>query len=227
MTEIGIAPHGADSALTKLMTLFGAPPLLDNETIDRFKEVFSGLFAALGPEDFLMDSLVYHLAIETHRIFRLMRYEAQLLIKYEREQRKAFAELSRRTALEMGMKEVREKYPNAAKTDPQYLDAIAEVKKLAASDYREEMDSLPSNLDYLNASEGCADLLEKIELRIGRAVKRRDDILRQIGWHHVALARRLRKTSDAVIEGLVSQSAEEVPMIGQRMSKPDPIGTTP
>ena len=76
-----IPTYDADTALTKLIKLLGPPPLLRNENFDDFKEVFAELFAALGPEDFLIEVDVYHLSIETWRIFRLTRYEAVMLNK--------------------------------------------------------------------------------------------------------------------------------------------------
>ena len=53
----------ADAVLAKLIKLFGPPPLLRNESIDDFKKVFAELFAAVGPEDFLMEERVYRLAV--------------------------------------------------------------------------------------------------------------------------------------------------------------------
>jgi len=82
-----IPTYDADTALTKLIKLLGPPPLLRNENFDDFKEVFAELFAALGPEDFLMEVQVYHLAIETRLIFRLTRYEAAQLNQLEKDQR--------------------------------------------------------------------------------------------------------------------------------------------
>ena len=65
-----IPTNKADASLAKLMKLFGPPPLLRNESLDDFKKVFAELFAAVGPEDFLMEERVYRLAIETRRVRR-------------------------------------------------------------------------------------------------------------------------------------------------------------
>jgi len=196
-----IPTYDADTALTKLIKLLGPPPLLRNENFDDFKEVFAELFAALGPEDFLMEADVFYLAIETRRIFRLTRYEAVTLNKWENDQRHAWAEKSRNTTFENGMKEIREKYPHAAKTDPQYQKDIAKLQELAAADYETDFNYAATDLDYVQAFEERAAFLEKIELRINRALKRRDDILRQIAWWRLGLSKKLRKVSDAIIVG--------------------------
>jgi hypothetical protein len=191
----------ADTALTKLIKLLGPPPLLRNENSEDFKEVFAGLFAALGPEDFLMEANVFYLAIETYRIFRLTRYEAVTLNKWENDQRHAWAEKSRSTTLKSGMKQIREKYPHAAETDPQYQKDIAKLQELAAADYEDDFNYGATDLDYVQATEERSAFLEKIELRINRAHKRRNDILRQIAWYRLGLSKKLRKVSDATIEG--------------------------
>ena len=167
MTE-AIPTYDADTALTKLIKLLGPPPLLRNENFEDFKEVFAELFAALGPEDFLMEADVFYLAIETRRIFRLTRYEAVTLNKWENDQRHAWAEKSRNTTFENGMKEIREKYPHAAKTDPQYQKDVAKLQELAAADNEDDFSYGATDLDYVQATEERSAFLEKIELRINR-----------------------------------------------------------
>ena len=217
MTE-AIPTYDADTALTKLIKLLGPPPLLRNENFEDFKKVFAELFAALGPEDFLMEADVFYLAIETRRIFRLTRYEAVTLNKLENDQRHAWAEKSRSTTLESGMKQIREKYPHAAKTDPQYQKDIAKLQELAAADYETDFNYAATDLDYVQAFEERAAFLEKIELRINRALKRRADILRQIAWCRLGLSKKLRKVSNAIIEGAgrsLGATSVEVTLIPQ------------
>jgi len=210
--------YDADTALTKLIKLFGPPPLLRNEQYEDFKEVFAGLYAALGPEDFLMEVQVYHLAIETRLTFRLTRYEAVKLNKWEKEDRVLRANMMNDINLEGGTKEIREKYPHAAKTDPQYQKDIAKLQELAAADYETDFNYAATDLDYVQAFEERAAFLEKIELRINRALKRRADILRQIAWCRLGLSKKLRKVSNAIIEGAgrsLGATSVEVTLIPQ------------
>jgi len=193
--------YDADTALTKLINLFGRPPLLRNEQFEDFKQVFAGLYAALGPEDFLIEVDVYHLSIETWRTFRLTRYEAVMLNKWEADQRRTLAKKTKNETLKEGMKEIRKNYPNAAETDPQYQEAITKLNENAAAEYESEINLYAIDLDYVQAYEECSASVEKMELRISRAHKRRDDILRQIAWWRLGLSKKLRKFSDAIIEG--------------------------
>ena len=208
--------YDADTALTKLIKLFGPPPLLRNEQYEDFKEVFAGLFAALGPEDFLMEVQVYHLAIETRLIFRLTRYEAVKLNKWEKEDRVLRANMMNDINLEGGTKEIREKYPHVANTDPKYQNAIAELHESLAADYEQAIIGTATDEDYIQGSSECAAFIETLELRINRAHKRRDNILRQIAWQRLGLSKKLRKFSDAIIEGTggsLAATSDMVPLI--------------
>ena len=196
-----IPTHDANVALTKLINLLGPPPLLRNESFEDFKEVFAGLFAALGPEDFLMEVQVYHLAIETRLIFRLTRYEAAQLNQLEKDQRQTSALMVNNQTLASGTKVLREKYPHLGDSDPEYLIAYAKLKEEAAADYQGVLNGAPTDGNYVWVSAECSAFVEKIELRINRALKRRDDILRQIAWWRLGLSKKLRKVSDAIIVG--------------------------
>jgi len=205
MTEI--IPNNAEPVLNKLMKLFGYPPLLRNERLEDFKEVFQELYAALGPDDFLMDVHVYHFAIETWRMYRLMRYEAAILNKHESNQRAAWAEDGRKETIAQGMKEIREKFPRVSDAHPQYLSAVAELKTNANAEYRDNLNSASTDLDYIEAFEHSTARLERIETRISRAFKQRENILRQIALSRLVLSKKLRKMSDRIIEGAVLEAA--------------------
>ena len=212
MTE-EILKSDADVVLTKLMRLFGPPPLHRNESIDTFKEIFAGFFDALGPEDLLSDVLVYHIAIETSRIFRLLRYKTLLEEKRLQDQRIADAIQKKQKALEDGRHSLQMKLSDP-EHENEYSVASGQLHQQLSADYQREIGAAPSDLDYASLVETLNET--KIELRIGRAIKRRDDALKQISWYRIALANKLRKISDNILERAekrIEVKPDEVPLI--------------
>ncbi len=192
--------YDAYGAFAKLIRLFGRPPLLQNERLGDFEEVFVGFFKALEPEDFLVEVDVFHLTIATYDVLRLMRQQAALLNEWQNKGRLEWAKFSTEGMPNEGMREFHGKNPHIAKTDPQYKNALAQLQEAANAEYEQEINRPVTDLDYVHVSVEYSALVEKMDLRINRALKRRDDILRQIAGWRLGLEKKLREVSDAIIE---------------------------
>jgi len=200
-----IPTNKADASLTKLMKLFGPPPLLRNESLDDFKKVFAELFAAVGPEDFLTEERVYRLAIETRRSYRLMRYETLVIESQEKNECQRFAKECEQGFIAVEMEGIREKYPGAPATDPQYLGAVRELRHMADEEYQHRINARPTDIDYVKAWPKDDGLLKEIRSLLSQTLKRCDDLRRQISEHQLASSKRLRKDPAVFIEEAVSQ----------------------
>ena len=205
--------------MAKLIELFGPPPLLRNESIDKFKEAFTGLYKAMDPEDFHVESLVYDLAIETCRVHRLRRHEKELLEKWEQMRCEHLARREHSKAMNVGDARIREKYEACLDDDSDYR---RETEKLSIRESKilfEKLRATPTDLDYVLAS--LIERVERYEFRVNRAIRRRDDVIRQIGWYKLALSKKARKVSNAFIEAAITHvetSSAEVSLIPPRGS---------
>ena len=214
----GTVPTNKADALAKLMKLFGPPPLLRNESIDDFKKVFAELFAAVGPEDFLTEERVYRLAVETWRAYRFMRYEALVIESREKDECQRFAKECEEELIALEMEGIREKYPSAPATDPQYLSAVRELQRLADEEYQYQISARPTDIDYIKAWPKEDDLLKEIRSLLSQTLKRCDDLRRQISEHQLASSKRLSKEPAVFIEEAVTRIdalPDAVPRISQ------------
>jgi len=193
------------SLLAKLMKLFGPPPLLRNESLDDFKKVFAELFAAVGPEDFVMEERVYRLAIETRRSYRLMRYEVLVIERQEKNQRQRSVEEWKKDTLEPGLKDIREDDPDSPASDPQYRSAVTSAEEWVDREYWRQIDADPTDMHYIKAWRQDDGLLKEIRSLLSQALKRCDDLRRQIAEHQLASSKRLRKEPAVFIEEAVPQ----------------------
>jgi hypothetical protein len=187
------------------MKLFGPPPLLLNESLDDFKKVFAELFAAVGPEDFVMEERVYRLAIETWRAYRFTRYETLVIESQEKNECQRFAKECEQGFIAVEMEGIREKFPSAPKTDPQYLSAVRELQRLADEEYQHRINARPTDMDYIQAWPKDDGLLREIRSLFSQTLKRCDDLRRQISEHQLASSKRLRKDPAVFIEEAVLQ----------------------
>jgi len=208
----------ADAVLAKLMKLFGPPPLLRNESLDDFKKVFAELFAAVGPEDFVMEERVYRLAIETRRFYRLMRYEVLVIERQEKDQRQRSVEEWKKDTLEPGLKDIREDYPDSPASDPQYRSAVTSAEEWVDREYWRQIDADPTDMHYIKAWRQDDGLLKEIRSLLSQTLKRCDDLRRQISEHQLASSKRLRKEPAVFIEEAVTRidaMPDAVPRISQ------------
>ena len=193
------------SLLAKLMKLFGPPPLLRNESLDDFKKVFAELFAAVGPEDFVMEERVYRLAIETRRFYRLMRYEVLVIERQEKDQRQRSVEEWKKDTLEPGLKDIREDDPDSPASDPQYRSAVTSAEEWVDREYWRQIDADPTDMHYIKAWRQDDGLLKEIRSLLSQTLKRCDDLRRQISEHQLASSKRLRKEPAVFIEEAVTR----------------------
>ena len=213
-----VPTNKADASLAKLMKLFGPPPLLRNESLDDFKKVFAELFAAVGPEDFLTEERVYRLAIETRRSYRLMRYEVLVIERQEKNQRQRSVEEWKKDTLEPGLKDIREDYPDSPASDPQYRSAVTSAEEWVDREYWRQIDADPTDMHYIKAWRQDDGLLKEIRSLLSQALKRCDDLRRQIAEHQLASSKRLRKEPAVFIEEAVTRidaMPDAVPRISQ------------
>ena len=213
-----IPTNKADAVLAKLMKLFGPPPLLRNESLDDFKKVFAELFAAVGPEDFVMEERVYRLAIETRRFYRLMRYEVLVIERQEKDQRQRSVEEWKKDTLEPGLKDIREDYPDSPASDPQYRSAVTSAEEWVDREYWRQIDADPTDMHYIKAWRQDDGLLKEIRSLLSQTLKRCDDLRRQISEHQLASSKRLRKEPAVFIEEAVTRidaMPDAVPRISQ------------
>jgi hypothetical protein len=213
-----IPTNKADASLTKLMKLFGPPPLLRNESLDDFKKVFAELFAAVGPEDFLTEERLYRLAIETWRAYRFTRYETLVIESQEKNECQRFAKECEQGFIAVEMEGIRQKYPSASATDPRYLSAVRELERLADEEYQRRIDARPKDMDYIQAWPKEGDLLKEIRSLLSQTIKRCDDLRRQISEHQLASSKRLCKETAVFIEEAVTRidtTPNAVPRISQ------------
>src|SRR3974390_2767492 len=210
--------NNTEAALTKLMKLFGPPPLLRNESLDDFKKVFAEVFAAVGPEDFLTEERVYRLAIETRRFYRLMRYEVLVIERQEKNQRQRSVEEWKKDTLEPGLKDIREDYPDSPASDPQYRSAVTSAEEWVDREYWRQIDADPIDVHYIKAWRQDDGLLKEIRSLLSQTLKRCDDLQRQISEHQLASSKRLRKEPTVFIEEAVTRidtKPDAVPRISQ------------
>jgi len=213
-----IPTNKADAVLAKLMKLFGPPPLLRNESLDDFKKVFAELFAAVGPEDFVMEERVYRLAIETRRSYRLMRYEVLVIERQEKNQRQRSVEEWKKDTLEPGLKDIREDDPDSPASDPQYRSAVTSAEEWVDREYWRQIDADPTDMHYIKAWRQDDGLLKEIRSLLSQTLKRCDDLRRQISEHQLASSKRLRKEPAVFIEEAVTRidaMPDAVPRISQ------------
>jgi len=206
------------SLLAKLMKLFGPPPLLRNESLDDFKKVFAELFAAVGPEDFVMEERVYRLAIETRRFYRLMRYEVLVIERQEKDQRQRSVEEWKKDTLEPGLKDIREDDPDSPASDPQYRSAVTSAEEWVDREYWRQIDADPTDMHYIKAWRQDDGLLKEIRSLLSQTLKRCDDLRRQISEHQLASSKKLRKEPAVFIEEAVTRidaMPDAVPRISQ------------
>jgi len=207
-----------NKADAKLMKLFGPPPLLRNESLDDFKKVFAELFAAVGPEDFVMEERVYRLAIETRRFYRLMRYEVLVIERQEKNQRQRSVEEWKKDTLEPGLKDIREDDPDSPASDPQYRSAVTSAEEWVDREYWRQIDADPTDMHYIKAWRQDDGLLKEIRSLLSQTLKRCDDLRRQISEHQLASSKRLRKEPAVFIEEAVTRidaMPDAVPRISQ------------
>ena len=213
-----IPTNKADAVLAKLMKLFGPPPLLRNESLDDFQKVFAELFAAVGPEDFLMEERVYRLAIETWRSYRLLRYEVLVIERQEKNQRQRSVEEWKKDTLQPGLKDIREDDPDSPASDPQYRSAVTSAEEWVDREYWRQIDADPTDMHYIKAWRQDDGLLKEIRSLLSQTLKRCDDLRRQISEHQLASSKRLRKEPAVFIEEAVTRidaMPDAVPRISQ------------
>ena len=211
----GTIPTSKADAVLKL---FGPPPLLRNESLDDFKKVFAELFAAVGPEDFVMEERVYRLAIETRRFYRLMRYEVLVIERQEKNQRQRSVEEWKKDTLEPGLKDIREDDPDSPASDPQYRSAVTSAEEWVDREYWRQIDADPTDMHYIKAWRQDDGLLKEIRSLLSQTLKRCDDLRRQISEHQLASSKRLRKEPAVFIEEAVTRidaMPDAVPRISQ------------
>src|SRR3974390_1695486 len=160
--------NNTEAALTSCRKLFPPPPLLRNESLDDFKKVFAELFAAVGPEDFVMEERVYRLAIETRRSYRLMRYEVLVIERQEKDQRQRSVEEWKKDTLEPGLKDIREDDLDSPASDPQYRSAVTSAEEWVDREYWRQIDADPTDMHYIKAWRQDDGLLKEIRSLLDR-----------------------------------------------------------
>lgn len=190
--------NGCD--LATLIKLFGPPPLIGTEKLERFGEMMNQLLACIGSEDVMVAYLIYEAAIETWRIMRWKRYQALMIQRCDRVTRNFEAQRAKRKEQRNEELDSPPELIKGAESEQDRSFALAELREKVLADSEAASDSA-NETDLVIAFERCIDKVQKAESLINSATERLHDALRQIEWYRTSLAQTLRKKSNEIIEG--------------------------
>lgn len=191
-----LAQHAA-----KLKQLFGPAPVLSSENPDLFDELLVKLLKCFTPEDFLLQTLTWELAVQNWEIARGTRHKT-LVIERRFRQRLKFQE--QRAKLLAKRKAGIVAAPAAANgervSDGQRLVEIRANIESLVDDADEILDRAPAEQEHAWALERSMNYYERLDDRVGIAIRRRNAVLEQFEIYRTGLGQRLRQAADAVIE---------------------------
>ena len=75
-TKSAVEKNPAASAVQKILSLFGPPPLLSTERREHFEQILAQFVAAIAPADAIVQMWVYDVAVLAWEMMRLRRYKA-------------------------------------------------------------------------------------------------------------------------------------------------------
>ena len=78
-TKSAVEKNPAASAVQKILSLFGPPPLLSTERREHFEQILAQFVTAIAPADAIVQMWVYDVAVLTWEMMRLRRYKAEFI----------------------------------------------------------------------------------------------------------------------------------------------------
>jgi hypothetical protein len=194
--------HFTGPDLAELRDLFGPPPVLSTENAKAYDEILARLMQCLDPRDFMERLLIKQLVDCT---WEMMRYTRHKTMSIERKFRQRL-ELQSKAAKASGQnREARLADSGRANA----LGSVCELEKIAdgaVRDAGETLTHLPHELDQVGALEASIGYHGQLDHLLNAAVARRNDVLEQVERYKHGSGKRLRKTSNAIIEAEFSDS---------------------
>jgi uncharacterized protein YicC (UPF0701 family) len=193
----------------ELKELLGPPPVLSSENAKAYDEIAARLMECFGPRDFMEQLLIKQLVDDTWDSMRYARHKslgierkARQLREFQAKRAKALAQMRRSgsapyPATELGrMYELEDTVENTVND----VDAI--------------LDRPTAELDHARALEKSIVYHLQLDQLLNTAVARRDDALEQLERYRRGSGKRLRKTSEEIIDAeynVVAQSKDLAP----------------
>jgi hypothetical protein len=169
--------------LAELRELFGPPPVLSTENAKAYDEILARLMQCFEPRDFMERLLIKQLVDCT---WEMMRYTRHKTMSIERKFRQRL--------------ELQSKAAKAARlADSGRANGVVR-------DAGEILTHLSHELDQVGALEASIGYHGQLDHLLNAAVARRNDVLEQFERYKHGCGKRMRKTSDAIIDAEFSDS---------------------
>ena len=194
--------HVTGLDFAELRELFGPPPVLSTENAKAYDEILLRLMQCFDPRDFMERLLIKQLVDCTWEMMRYTRHKT------------ASIERKFRQRLELQSKVVKAAGQNHEARGRNLVDSehalgsMRELEKTADGvirDVGETLTHLPQELDHVGALEASIGYHGQLDYLLNAAVARRNDVLEQFERYKHGSGKRLRKTSDAIIDAEFSE----------------------
>jgi hypothetical protein len=196
--------HKESEKVTKIgaemKTLFGSP-ILSSENSDHFDQVLASLMACFMPADFMEQTLIWELTVSTWDAARLTRHKTSAIerkfrqrLEFQVKRSKTMAEQKAAIARELGVAN------RKSCNELERIDALEEIVDNAVEDVDRILDRAATEREHAFALEQTVDYYERLDNRLGIALRRRNEALELFEIYREGLGQQLRKVSDQIIE---------------------------